>query len=195
MGARYWSRLGTAILLGIAVGVVNLSSPVVSADTASNMRTLGDAEAFLQTELTANAPKLTAPAGPEDVHIDSYSSATYCASGWHVVNNPVLLGNKGLFGSFETRLGLLKRLDSFQVALAIDGITVVTERSANKRIGAQEVLDFLGADYGYWSDTSALIPPGSLSVGTHTLRTTFTDPMSVFAPIDIQISFFLDGQC
>ena len=94
----------------------------------------------------------------------------YCEQGWHVIllgvfDDPAFFGgNKGLFDY----------LSSVDVRFVLDGVPLVMERTAIKRLTHPDPA-FLNR--GFAVGFGAFLPPGALSVGTHEVQTIYLDPV------------------
>jgi hypothetical protein len=114
----------------------------------------------------------------ESVRIYPYASASYCASGWHVifaswwVTESELVSFGGL--SDPDYSDAFEYLNSVDIQFAWDGVPLVTERTANKRL-----VDFPepGLEDVFWFNAGTFMPPGTLSVGKHRLTTTAVESL------------------
>lgn len=110
------------------------------------------------------------PGSQEDVRIlpiqRTSQSASFCASGWHVISLPIL----SLLEDYEDYNDLVADLSLIDIQFVWDGLPLEEQRTAIKRYNHPIFDDAFGFN------TGAFMPPGSLTVGTHTLTTTLVDP-------------------
>jgi hypothetical protein len=170
----------TAVVLLAALAAV-AGSPA-SADT--EVRTEGDArtafEALAGAGFTISEmenPHDTPNGGPiggrvsedpEAVRVYPNAPSSYCASGWHVIALNWWEPNQGDLNA------LFAYLSAVEVQYKWDGIPLVEERTAIKRMNNFPDPEFADA---FTFVTGAFMPPGSLTVGRHTLTTTSIDPL------------------
>jgi len=134
----------------------------------------GDARAVLQAGLTSGIVILdhsgNAQASPAGIAVSTTGaritplrSAEYCVEGWHVIS-------VGAIGPADApRRQLYQQLSSLTIRYLLDGVELKTVRTPIKEFAAG--LDGLPA---IQLTVGALLPPGSLTVGTHTLLTVFS---------------------
>jgi hypothetical protein len=157
---------GAIAMLAIAL----MSSPSVGAD--SGVRTEGAAIAALEAGPTAKIgePGRGMPLGfweineagdPEDVRIyPANDDREYCGSGWHVVS----FHGFDLVENFPDTQSLFDALESVEMSFELDGVPLETRRTAIKNLGV----------HVYQFGVGSLLPPGTLTVGTHELHTLST---------------------
>jgi hypothetical protein len=158
-------------------------------------QTRGDAQAAFEAFFTGGAsirvynPEAGgAPGVPIEPPLDSariyplLDDVVYCEQGWHVV----------MLGLFDDpaaypggRKQLVDDLSAVDMQFLIDGVPLEMDRTAIKRF-QHPLPDFSEVPFIVLS-FGAFLPPGSLSVGTHELRTIIHDP--VFGDADFTISF------
>lgn len=104
--------------------------------------------------------------GPEDVRIYPNAPSRYCATGWHVIS----VSWWESAADWETREDMLAFLSTVDIQYEWDGMPLVGERTAIKR------LNNFDSELGdaFWMSFGAFMPPGSLTVGKHTLTQTWT---------------------
>ena len=158
-------------------------------------QTRGDAQAAFEAFFTGgasirvyNADAEGAPGVPVEPPLDSariyplLDGVEYCEQGWHVV----------MLGLFDDpaaypggRKQLVDDLSSVDMQFLLDGVPLEVDRTAIKRFQHPlpdfSEVPFIVLNFG------AFLPPGSLSVGTHELRTIIHDP--VFGDADFTIGF------
>ena len=179
-------------LTGFVVALVVVFGTNV-AQASAPARTRGDAQAVFEAGFTGGfninilhnsdangAPKGILPTGdPQDVRVYPFSEdASYCASGWHVLNFNT--GDNLAF--YESRTVLNEYLATVDILYELDGTLVETQRTAVK------YAVFGTEDPGWlWFSVGALLPPGTLTVGAHELTTTFIDP--IFGDFTFTVDF------
>ncbi len=175
----------TLTCLVVAAVVVLFGTNVAQASPKA--RTRGDAQAVFQAGFTAGTninvlhnsdangtPKGILPTGdPQDVRIYPFTEedASYCGSGWHVLNFNT--GDNLQF--YESRKQLVETLALVDIIYELDGTRVETQRTALKEEnwGSDE-------EQWLWFSVGALLPPGTLTVGAHELTTSFVGPLFEF---------------
>ena len=160
------------ILRHAVLSILIVSSLVaIGKDAAGNTDriTRGEAQAAFEAFWTAgftieNKAPVTPPAFA-DVHYImlniNHEDVHYCTLDWFAYG----IG----WGWVGTNQEAAADRDAVQVNFQIDGLTVDYGITAAKRVIA--FGDVWGWSYG------ALVPPGSLSIGAHTLTTTVVDPL------------------
>jgi hypothetical protein len=110
----------------------------------------------------------------EWVRIYPYESGSYCASGWHVIFVSWWELADGLSATSPGWADAFAYLDAVDLQFAWDGVPLVEERTATKRL-----VDFPepGLEDVFWFNSGTFMPPGSLSVGRHRLSLTAFDPL------------------
>lgn len=149
--------------------VALLAGPVAAAGPAHAQITKGDVTAAFQARTTGGYLNLlrgrtiAAPVrGFQDGRISFFSDRTYCSADWHYLG-VTLLGQGG-----HQRAAAYLRATA--VAFAIDGAPVSTMRTAIKPFVGTGIRGQFGVSVG------ALIAPGSIAAGDHSLETTITTP-------------------
>ena len=183
-------------LLALAGVVLVAAGSTVAHAASPGAQTRGDAQAAFEafftggTAIRAHNPDAQgAPGVPADPPLDSAriyplpDGVEYCAEGWHVVmlgifDDPALYAE----GQQELR-GLLSQIE---MQFFLDGVSLVTQSTAIKRVQhppaeASEV-PVLVVNFG------AFLPPGSLTLGMHELRTVIHAPPP-FGDDDFTVSF------
>jgi hypothetical protein len=177
MGNNTIRRRLAAAVASLALVVV-LGSTVAQAVSDSGP-TRGDAEAVFQAFFTGGfairahnplangAPGVPLDPPPDSVRIYPLADdIEYCQQGWHVV----LLGvwdDPTLYPGGKKEL--IDYLSALDTQFVLDGVPLYTERTEIKRF-THPFPEFsenplIGPNFG------AFLPPGSLSLGTHELRT------------------------
>jgi len=192
-------RCGIRQFLAAAVAgaafVVALSSTIASG-ASPGTQTRGDAEAAFQGFFTGGAsiraynPEAEgAPGVPIEPPLDSAriyplpdAEFEYCQQGWHVVMLG-LFDDPTLYAGGQQELREL--LWAATMEFILDGAPLEVERTAIKRfqhpLPEFSEVPFIVVNFG------AFLPPGSLTLGTHELRTLGHDP--VFGDFDFTVSF------
>ena len=76
-------------------------------------------------------------------------------------------------------------LNAVQESFELDSVALATQRTAIKKSPAN--LGPTGLNDVYWFGVGALMRPGSLTVGTHALRTIILDP--TYGNLDVTVQF------
>ena len=185
-------RTATRLLVSAAV-MVTLGASVAQASSPD--RTRGAAEAVLQAGLTGggeifvrHADAHGVPAGfsvtgdQNDIRVYPFAeNASYCASGWHVIN--YYFGDALEF--WDSKQAMFEWLASVDIVYELDASQIATRRTAIKPMPTSSQI--FGFDNAYWFGVGALLPPGTLTEGTHGLTTTIIDP--VFGNLVETVSF------
>ena len=115
----------------------------------------------------------------ESVRIYPYASASYCASGWHVIFASWWVTESDLVSGFgpeyyDNYTDSFAYLDSVDMQFAWDRVALVGARTANKRL-----VDFPepGLEDVFWFNAGTFMPPGTLSVGKYRLTTTAVESL------------------
>jgi hypothetical protein len=177
-------------VLGAIAGavVVGLGSP---GGASPPDRSRGSAQAVFQAGGTGGitilirTPGLGVPRGqretgdPEAVRINPLArNFQYCASGWHLISLNV--GDGAEF--YDDKQALFDSLASVDVTFRLDGVQLTTERTAIKR----NPVDLSDED-AYWVGVGTLVPPGTLTVGSHSLTTAVVHP--IFGTDEFSVQF------
>ncbi len=179
-----------ATVAGLFIATVSSSR----ADAAVGDRTMGAAQAVLQAGANGGLVVLTNghghgdPAGiiqsgdPEDVKIFALGpNDAYCASGWHVID----LNDFDAVDLYPSKQAMFDSLNAVQESFELDSVALATQRTAIKKSPAN--LGPTGLNDVYWFGVGALMRPGSLTVGTHALRTIILDP--TYGNLDVTVQF------
>ena len=154
------------------VGLVLLGSTLAYAAPPTGP-TRGEANAAFQSFFTGGFAIRThnfeangAPGGPVIPTPDSARiypgepDLEYCAQGWHVI----------ILGVFDDEVR--QSLSTVDIQFALDGVSVQTERTAIKKFQHTDVVE-----NPLWAATfGAFLAPGSLSLGSHEIKTSIHDP-------------------
>ena len=188
--ARRWPLLLAAVLV---VVLLLAGSP---AGANSPRITRGDAEAIFQATPNGGwAVLLHSPTGqgaPFDAQalgairpLPAWEGRHFCAEDWHVILlAPVVSGD----ASF-TRQDAEALLNQTTVSFTLDGAPLLTTRTAIKPFLAAELF---GLENAYAFQEGRIMAPTDLSVGSHQLVATISDP-SGGPPDVLEITFFIDA--
>jgi hypothetical protein len=106
----------------------------------------------------------------ESVRIYPLANGSYCASGWHTMFLSWWDSAEFYGGSYEDLFAYLNAVD---IQFAWDGVPLVEERTAIKRlVNFPEPVEDT-----FWFNQGTFMPPGSLPVGKHRLSVTAFDPL------------------
>jgi hypothetical protein len=164
---RLGGRSGLALIAALAAMIFAAAPAAASGATPAHGRiTRGDVIAAFQARTTGAYVQLRAGRviaapirGLHEGRIDPFRTATYCNADWHYLGVSYL--GSGGYGAASALL------HTFGAEFLIDGASVpVTLRTPVKRF-----VDGIPGDFGI--SYGALIAPGSLSPGWHTLTTRF----------------------
>jgi hypothetical protein len=164
-------RTGAAIASAIitALTVVTILPATVVASPAHGRISRGAVVAAFQARTTGGMVNIlggrtiAAPVrGLRDGRISSFSDRIYCSADWHYLG-VTLLGEGGLQQAAAY-------LGATAVTFAIDGTPVATMRTAIKPFVGTGVHGQFGVSVG------ALVEPGSISDGDHSLETHIVTP-------------------
>ena len=173
---------------------VVLLAALALAGVAQAAPTRGDAEAVLRATFTGglsirahNPDAQGAPSGfvtsPDGVRINPLvDGRSYCEAGWHVIS----LGFVDGIDATRTRDEALSGLAASDIQFVLDGTPLAAQRTP---ITVFTDPALFGFDKAYAFNVGALLPPGSLSLGTHQLRATLTT--TGFPPDVIDITFYV----
>jgi hypothetical protein len=182
------------IAAGAVVLLVALGGSPASANSPG--RTQGDAKAAFEAQLTAGftigfreqgvpnggpAGGLVVGSTRETVRIYPNADFSYCASGWHVI----YLSWWDAVGYYENLGGLVAYLASVDIQYNWDGVPLVEQRTAIKRLNNFPNPEFADA---FAFNTGTFMPPGSLTVGEHTLTTAITDPLYGNDSVSVEVT-------
>lgn len=153
----------------IAVLMV-VAAPVAASEPAHGVVTRGDVVAAFQARTTGgyvnllNGRTIAAPVrGLLDGRISSFVDRTYCSSDWHYLGVSVLAEGG--------RQSASAWLDMTSIDFAIDGVSVApTVRTAVKPFVGTGIRGQFGVSVG------ALVAPGSIVAGDHSLVTHISTP-------------------
>ena len=182
-------------LLALAGMVLVAAGSTVAHAASPGAQTRGDAQAQFESFFTGGAsirvhnPEAQGvPGVPGEPPLDSariyplLDGVEYCQDGWHVVvlgtfDDPTFYEG----GQHELR----DLLSQIEMQFFVDGVPLETQSTAIKRFQQPlpEFYEFplLVRTFG------AFLPPGSLALGTHELRTLVDDP--VFGDFELTVSF------
>jgi hypothetical protein len=177
------------VAFGAIAAVVGLGSP---GGASPPDRSRGAAQAVFQAGGTGGITILFRSSGlgvprgqretgdPGDVRINPLQrNAQYCASGWHLISLNV--GDGAVF--YDDKQALFDSLASVDVTFRLDGVPLTTERTAIKR----NPVDLRDEDmYGFGVGT--LVPPGTLTGGSHSLTTAVVHPISGTDEFSVQFN-------
>ena len=179
----------TAVAAVILVAVGSTSSYAASPGAP----TRGDAQGIFQAffsggsairahnHLAEGVPGVPGETTPDGARIyPLLDDLEYCEQGWHVI----LLGAFGDPAFFGGNKELFDWLSAIDIRFVLDGVPLQTERTAIKRIAH---TDPAFVEEAFVVGFGAFLPPGTLSVGTHELRTFIHDP--VFGDEDFATPF------
>ncbi len=185
------------IVIGVALAVPVLSAP---AGAAPDRITRGEAVAHLnafttggRAILAGNTTPAVVNAGPASLFgagirpfpSSPWDGSSVCADDWHVFVLAVFDGG----GKSFKRSDAVTSLAGVEIDWILDGNSIPdTDRTPIKRFNDSSEFGFERA-FGF--QDGALIAPGDLSVGGHTLVADITDP--VFGDATIGITFNVDG--
>lgn len=180
---RIRPTFGIAVIAAVAVLAIGQGLATAASPGAT---TRGEAEAAFHAftgglairnhHLNAQGAPLqgaTLP-GPDGARILSfYPDQEYCAQGWHVISANLFYSEAELlpFG-VTSKKQLMYALALTDVQWILDGVPLTVERTPIRQLTNLGFPDY--EPYGLTFGT--FMPPGSLSVGTHTLQETFTVP-------------------
>ena len=181
-------RARPAAALALAVGVLGLTAlPAAAAAAPDHPITRGEVTAAFQARTTGGYVNLlagrtvAAPVrGLHDGRISPFADgASYCSADWHYLG-VTFLGA----GGYRAASTYLRQT---AVQFVLDGQLVPTPMHT----AVKPFVDGVRGDFGI--STGALVPPGSLATGWHTLETDFSDPAGTSS---ITIGFeVLDSPC
>lgn len=189
---RIRRRLGVAVVAAMAVVALGATTSYAASPGA---QTRGDAQAQFEAFFTggmsirlSNPEAQGVPGVPIEPPLDSariyplLDGVEYCQGGWHVVmlgifDDPTLYAG----GKQELRALLSAVTNEF----ILDGVPLEVKRTAIKRF-QHPPPEFSEVPFIVFTD-GAFLPPGSLTLGTHELRTLQTDP--VFGDSELTVSF------
>ncbi|WP_439380258.1 hypothetical protein [Amycolatopsis lexingtonensis] len=162
-------------LLGVA-GALN-SAP---ANAAPGRTSRGDAEAVLHASGTGGAAirnhHVVSGGSPADIDgrvsirvLPSMDGRHYCQDDWHVILVSEISGGDKSY----TMQNAKAESDALRLEFFLDGSPLATERTSLKRY-----LDpgQFGLAEAYLFQQGAIMAPGDLTVGAHSLRVVVTDP-------------------
>lgn len=184
---RRWTVLAAAVLVVVSLLA---GSP---ADANSPRITRGDVEAIFQAAPNGGwAVRLHSPTGqggPVDAQdrgairpLSFNDGKHYCAEDWHVIALGLIIGGDASF----TRPEAEAILDSVMLSFMLDGAPLPTTRTAVKRF-----LDPEPDDVAYGVQEGRIMAPSDLSVGSHQLAVTISEPG--FPTEVLEITFFVDA--
>jgi hypothetical protein len=175
----------SAILTALTILTI-LPMSVAAATPAHGRITKGAVTSAFQARTTGGYLNLlrgrtvAAPVrGIQDGRISFYADRTYCSADWHYLG-VTLLGEGG-------RQAAGTYLAATDVTFAVDGVPVPTIRTAIKPFVGTGIHGQFGISVG------ALLPPGSLADGPHTLETQITTPDFGVEVLDVTFTLAPDA--
>ncbi|HXI82235.1 MAG TPA: hypothetical protein VNM34_15615 [Verrucomicrobiae bacterium] len=188
--SRSWFRSSATIFSAIltALTILTIVPMSVAAATPAHGRiTKGAVTSAFQARTTGGYLNLlrgrtvAAPVrGIQDGRISFFSDRTYCSADWHYLG-VTLLGEGG-------RQAAGTYLAATNVTFAIDGVPVSpTMRTAIKPFVGTGIHGQFGISVG------ALIPPGSIADGPHSLETQITTPDFGVEVLDVTFTLAPDA--
>jgi hypothetical protein len=187
--ARRWTLLLAAVLVAVSL----LASSPAGANPARVTR--GDVQAIFQAFGNGGwAILLHSPTGqgaPADVNIRGeirplafHDGRHYCVEDWHVILIAIVAGGDASFSRQDAEAVL----DQVTVDFTLDGVPLATTRTAIKPFLNPKLAE---AERAYAFQEGRIMAPTDLSVGSHQLVATITEPG---LPTDVlEITFFVDA--
>jgi hypothetical protein len=162
------TRILASAMVALAV-VLTFAVPASAASSGHARITRGDVTAAFQARTTGgylnglHGHTVAAPVrGFLDGRISFFTDRTYCSADWHYLGVTLLgEGGRRTAGTY---------LKATSVTFAVDGKAVTTMRTAIKPFVGTGVHGQFGVSVG------ALIAPGTLATGAHSLETGITTP-------------------
>ncbi|ADJ46507.1 hypothetical protein AMES_4682 [Amycolatopsis mediterranei S699] len=167
-----------AVVAGLPIIAMAMNS--APAQAAPGAATRGDAEAVLHASGTGGAAvrnhRTVSGASPADIDrrvsirvLESVDGRHFCQDDWHVILVAETSGGDKSFTVQEAKA----EADAVRLEFFLDGSPLATERTSVKRS-----LDpgFFGWEEAYFFQQGAIMAPGDLTVGAHSLRVVATDP-------------------
>jgi hypothetical protein len=155
----------------------------------------GDAEAVLQAAPTGGGAirshGIVNPSAPTDIELRTsirpfsgtvFDGRHYCAEDWHVI---LLLDFEGGDRSF-TEQDARAIMDQITFDFSLDGAPLATNRLPIKRFLAPQPF----FETAYYFQQGVVLPPSALTVGSHTVGVSGTDPRGNFTD---QITIHIDA--
>jgi hypothetical protein len=187
--SRSWFRSSATVFSAIltALAILTIVPMSVAAAPAHSRITKGDVTSAFQARTTGGYLNLlrgrtvAAPVrGFQDGRISSFSDGTYCSADWHYLGVTLLgEGGRQAAGTYLAATG---------VDFAIDGIPVSpTMRTAIKPFVGTGIHGQFGVSVG------ALIAPGSIADGPHSLETQITTPDFGVEVLDVTFTLAPDA--
>jgi hypothetical protein len=167
----------------VVIGLVTIAPPAAGdTDRISRGEAQAALDAFWTAGFTIANRTQTPPPAFQDVHYIllnvTHEDVHYCTLDWFAYG----IG-WAWAGSYQEAAA---DRAAVQVSHEIDGRTVDYKVTAAKRVIA--FGEVWGWVYG------ALVPPGSLPIGAHTLTTTVIDPLSPGDSFTATVTFYIDAQ-
>jgi hypothetical protein len=189
----YARRRWTLLVVGVLVAVLLLAGSPAGANSPRITR--GDVQAIFQATLNGGwAVLLHSPTGQGAPFAAQERGAIrplavadgrhFCAEDWHVILLGLIFGGDASF----TRQDAVAIANAVTVSFTLDGAPLPTTRTAIKPfLGAEE----FGLEKGYGFQQGRIMAPTDLSVGSHQLVVTVSEPGF---PTDVgEITFFIDA--
>jgi hypothetical protein len=185
-----WTLLAATVLVAVSLSA---GSP---AGANPPRVTRGDVQALLEAfenggwAILLHSP--TAQGAPADVNLRgeirplaSHDRRHYCVDDWHVILLGIVVGGDASF----TRQDAEALLNQTTVSFTLDGAPLPTTRTAIKPFLAAEQFEL---EKAYAFQEGRIMAPTDLSVGSHQLVATISDP-SGGPPDVLEITFFIDA--
>ena len=171
--------------VAIATGLLGIAGAMISvpAQAAPGRTSRGDAEAVLHAGGTGGAAirnhRTVSGGSPADIDrrvsirvLPSFDGRHYCQDDWHVILVAEISGGDKSFTMQDAKTeGNSVRLEFF-----LDGSPLATERTSIKRYLNPGQFEL---EEAYIFQQGAIMAPGDLAVGAHSLRLVVTDPTGV----------------
>jgi hypothetical protein len=171
------------LALALSAAVVATLVALASEASAAGPATRGEAQAAFQAFFTGGsairahnpraegAPGVPIEPPPDGARIyPGVENAVYCQAGWHVV----LLGAFDDPAAFGGNKALFDFLSAADIQFVLDAVPLQMKRTSIKRFPHPDPTfsenPLMAVNFG------AFLPPGSLSLGTHELKTIYHDP-------------------
>jgi hypothetical protein len=148
----------------------------------------GDAEAVLQALPTGGgairSQGIVNPSAPTDIELRAsirpisgsvYNDRHYCAEDWHVIS---LLDFEGGDSSFTVQ-DARAIMDQITFDFSLDGAPLATNRLPIKRLLTPQPF----FETAYYFQQGVVLPPSALTVGSHTVGVSATDPWGKYSEV------------
>ncbi|WP_370963275.1 hypothetical protein [Amycolatopsis sp. cg9] len=174
--------IGVALEVVAVAGLLGIAGAMTSApaDAAPGRTSRGDAEAVLRASGAGGAAirnhHVVGGGSPADIDgrvsirvLPSVDGRHYCQDDWHVILVAEISGGDKSF----TMQNAKAESDAVRLEFFLDGSPLATERTSVKRFLDPGRFEF---DEAYYFQQGAIMAPGDLTVGAHSLRVVATDP-------------------